>query len=190
MKRDHRRLGWVLVLATTTGLLHATSPRAESESVYRRETGSGRVLWLSGSSEVPSPVPARHVGAAETAAHRSARNVRGTLSPGDRQTALYLACVGGTQLGRAESALRFCDEAVSLSGARDPRHLNNRANALLQAGRVAEAIADYRRAIALLKKDVRREKTAEGSTNEQEGRASEVLAANLALALRREAAGL
>ena len=190
MKRDHTRLAWVLVLATTTGLLHTTSARAESESVYRHATGSSTVLWLSGSSEVPAPVRARHVGAAETAAHRSTRAVRGTLSPSDRETALYLACVGGTQLGRAESALRFCDEAVLLRGARDPRHLNNRANALLQAGRVAEAIADYRRAIALLKKDARRGKTAEGSANEPEGRASEVLAANLALALRRQAAEL
>jgi tetratricopeptide (TPR) repeat protein len=190
MKTNRSRLSWTLALATMAGLLGNTSARAEVPVVAQDQAGSVSVLWFSDSSKVKAAVRAWDRGAIAKAVRIAKSALRDPLAAGDLDRALLIACVGEINLDRPERAMRFCDRAVRLSGARDWRHLTNRANALLQAGHVARAIADYEQAIALQAEEASRAVADKSSPDSGSLAVDGALKANLDLALRRQAAGL
>ena len=191
MKINRTGLTRVLgALAAVVGLLGSTSARAEFWSPVHERAGSVRTFWLSPSSEVKAAVRAWDRGTVATAVRRAKTALRRPLATRDRENTLLIACVGETRLGHPEIAMRFCNRAVRSSGARDWRHLNNRANALLQAGHVATAIADYERAIALQTGEHSRAETAKTRLESGPPALDGAPKANLDLALRRQAAGL
>jgi tetratricopeptide (TPR) repeat protein len=172
-------------------MFYSASASADFASIDQGKTAGASVFWMSRSSEVAGAMKAWERGAVETAVRLAKRALRDSLSPSDHETALYFACVGQTRLGHPEAALRFCSQAVELSEVRDWRHLNNHANALLQAGHVAEAIAEYERAIAVLDADISSGRTDDEVSPDAPGQTvSAALDLNLNLARRRQAAGL
>ena len=190
MKIHRTRLTWALTWATAVGLLGSTSAWAEFPSPAQEQAGAVTTFWFSQSSEVESAVKAWERGAVEKAVRRAKSALLRSLHARDRESALLIACVGEIRLGRPDSAMRFCDRAVRSSGARDWRHLTNRGNALLQAGHVARAIADYERAIALQTRENSRAEGAKTSLDSGPPALDGAPKANLELALRRQAAGL
>ncbi len=75
------------------------------------------------------------------------------LASGERAIAVHMLCVGQTELGKADKALYYCDEAVRVEREQKWLHHNNRANARLQLGDVEGAMQDYQQSLALMKFD-------------------------------------
>ncbi len=172
-----------LAVTFSLGLCAGNGVASDFSDSQRLRGGSAQVHYISRSEVVRQAIGDWQRGALRNAVRLSRRALQSNLSPQDHETALFITCVGQTELGQPQRAIPFCTKAVRASRHLDWRHLNNRANARLQAGHVASAIQDYQLAIQLMSDpdiqdpDVLRLR-------------DDVLLANLGLAERRLDAGL
>ena len=71
----------------------------------------------------------------------------------DLELALAISCALRGEVGEIEVGLAHCDRLVELTGGREGRYLNSRANTRMRSGEVESAIEDYRAALALARED-------------------------------------
>jgi tetratricopeptide (TPR) repeat protein len=159
--------------------------QVDPEPTLRHEGHNTTVYWRWRSARVENSLWAWNHGRIEEAVVKAERAMRKHLHPSDGSTAAAIVCIGRTQLQQPEAALSYCHAAVRISGGRDWRHLNNRANALLQVGQFDQAINDYEQAVGLLAAEI---SSAKGDSRAALQRAlDDVLLAHLDLARRRQA---
>ncbi len=143
----------VVVLLTTLAVFAIASLAGAGQSSNRvsgiySQTGRHTPVWLK------DAVRAWDQGKKSKAvfyARRALRRQR--LGAAERSIAVHMLCVGQTELGKADRALYYCDEAVKVERDQKWLHHNNRANARLQLGDVEGALQDYQQALALMEVD-------------------------------------
>jgi tetratricopeptide (TPR) repeat protein len=136
------RFGCLLVTAVLLGALVPTSSSATSS---RKTFGT-----------IPSVIEAQEAwnkGRTQTAIRHALRVVRESSRSADLEIAYHILCAASAARSDFDTALSYCDRVVSLTREQNWRHLNNRANVLLRAGRVDAALADYDAALAVLASD-------------------------------------
>jgi tetratricopeptide (TPR) repeat protein len=173
----------VAILAAAAVLVVATTSGADPRMNHVRSS-SITTLWFDRTAPVADAVAAWERGQTDTAVELALGALEhGNLHWRDRQDAAAVVCMGRTLQDRAARAIPYCEQALQNRGDHDWRHVNNLANAQLQAGLFEAAIANYERAIRLVSTSHRGLRG--DYERERERMIAEVLQPNLELAERR-----
>lgn len=136
-----------LAIAGAVSIVLCAATPASAQSISFTQSGPSNAIWLKDPPEfkrIPELLRQGRTGDAVKQAERLA----GLSMPARmRYDALNLLCTAHAQHGALEDALAACSKAIALKP-RGWQALNNRGTVLLKAGRPADALEDYRRALA------------------------------------------
>jgi len=173
----------VAALAATTTF---AGPAQGDKSKWSK--GSKDVIWLEHAEVVLAAAAALDQGDAAKAIELSKAALDLNLGPLDQEMTFNTLCVAHTFTREFKTAIKYCDRLVEMA---EPNwtYLNNRANAYLQSGRIADAIDDYQAALQLVETiNANAEERALGEPDPV--KVAGILRRNLDLARGRQAAGL
>ena len=144
MKRPCAR---VLAIAGAVSIVLCATTQASAQSISFNQSGPSNAIWLKDPPEfkrIPELLRQGRTGDAV----RQAERLAGLRMPARmRYDALNLLCTARAQHGALAAALAACSQAIALRP-RGWQALNNRGTVLLKAGRPADALQDYQRALA------------------------------------------
>ena len=144
MKRPCAR---ALAAAGAVSILLCATTQAGAQSISFNQSGSNSAIWLNDPPEFKRIPKLLRQGRTDEAVKQAERLAGLRMPVRMRYDALNLLCTAQAQHGALEDALTACSKAIALRP-RGWQALNNRGTVLLKAGRPADALQDYQRALA------------------------------------------